>query len=350
VRIASAGLAVLVLTLASHANADDALQWSGFALLRASNGVDTPALREKDLSAQLHLGVDWSPSPFLAAHVHLLARSDDANARRGHFGVVEAYLEARNQHVRVRGGAFFLPSSRENVDALWEPAYTITPSALNSWLGEEFRPIGIDASYTRSGLTAGATIFRGNDTLGGIPVERGWSMRDHWITLGEWIPVDPDYYTSASAENDHRVGWSARGVWNGANALVQLTHIDNRGDGLPYGRLFNWGTRFDIVSGEYSTGDWTFAAESGWGPTFLIVQGTKYTTDIRASYALASRRFPRFRATLRADDFKAVTHERALTFAFLWTPPGHLRPGFEVSTSGGEERVIVELRYSFAGH
>lgn len=318
-------------------------------MLRASNGIDTPALREKELSAQLHLGIDWTHSPFLAAHVHLLARSDDANAQRGHFGVVEAYLEARNQHARVRAGAFFLPTSRENVDALWETAYTITPSALNSWLGEEFRPIGIDASYTRSGLTAGATIYRGNDTLGGIPVERGWSLRDHWITLGEWIPVDADYYTSASAENDHRAGWSARGVWTGANALVQLTHIDNRGDGLPYGRLFNWGTRFDIVSGEYSTGDWTFAAESGWGPTFLIVAGVKYTTDIRASYALASRRFPHFRATLRADEFKGMTHERALTFAFLWTPPGHLRPGFEVSTSDGEQRVILEVRYSFAG-
>ena len=318
-------------------------------MLRASNGIDTPLLREKDLSAQLHLGLDWSPSPFFGAHVHLLARSDDANARRGHFGIAEAYLEARNKHVRVRGGAFFLPTSRENVDALWETAYTITPSALNSWLGEELRPIGIDASYTRGGLTAGATIFRGNDTLGAIPVERGWSMRDHWITLGEWIPVDAEYDTSASAENDHRAGWSARGAWTGANALVQLTHVDNRGDGLPYGRLFNWGTRFEIVSGEYSKGDWTFAAESGWGPSYLIVFGTKYTTDIRASYALASRRFPRFRATLRADEFKAMTRGRALTFAFLWTPPGHLRPGFEATTSGGEQRVIVELRYSFSG-
>jgi len=326
-------------------------------LLRASNGVESGPLREEQVSSQVQLGIDWLPSPFVMAHVHLLGRSDDADARRGHFGIAEAYLDANfrpgGDRLRLRAGAFFLPTSRENVDALWEPAYTLTPSALNSWLGEELRPIGIDAAWTHRGLTAGATVYRGNDTFGALPVARGWSLRDHWITLGEWIPVDPEYVTSVSAENDRRRGWSARGAWIGTwtdtSALVQLTHIDNRADGLDYGALFNWGTRFDIVSGEYTKGDWTLAAESGWGPTFLIVEGTKYTTDLRASYALISRRWARGRATIRGDLFEAATRGRALTVAWLWNLPGHLRPGIEVSTSGGDQRVIVELRYSFSG-
>jgi hypothetical protein len=251
--------------------------------------------------------------------------------------------------IRIMEGAFFLPASRENIDALWETPYTISSSALNSWMGEEFRPIGIDAAYTHGSLTAAATVYRGNDTFGALPVARGWSLRDHWITLGEWIPVDSEYFTSVSAENDHRHGWSARGAWIGKNALVQLTHIDNRADGLDYGGLFNWGTRFDIVSGEYTKGDWTVAAESGWGPTFLIVGGEKFTTDLRASYALVSRRWTRGRATIRGDVFEATTRGKALTVAWLWNLPGRLRPGVELSTSGGDQRVIVELRYSFSG-
>jgi len=341
-----------MLVLSSAANAAD-IQWSGFALLRGSNGVEGGPLAEERVSAQVQVGFDWTPSPFVGAHLHLLARDDDAGARRGTFGIPEAYIEGnlrpRGDRLRLRAGAFFLPTSRENVDALWETAYTLTPSALNSWLGEELRPIGIDAAYTHRSITAGATVYRGNDTLGALPAVRGWALRDHWITLGEWIPVDAEYFTSVSAETDHRQGWAARGTWNGAHALVQLTHFDNRSDGMEHGRLFNWGTKFDIVSAEYTNGDWTVAAESGWGPTFLIVGGVKYVTDLRASYVLVSRRWARGRATVRGDAFSAATHDRALTLAWFWTPPGRLRPGIELATSGGDHRVIVELRYSFGG-
>ena len=345
----------MLLAFAPRANGQDALHWSGFALLRASNGSDSRPLEEKELSAQIQVGVDWTPSAFFGAHLHLLGRSDDGDARRGTFGIPEAYLEANarpgGDRLRLRAGALFLPTSRENVDALWETAYTITPSALNSWLGEEFRPIGVDAAYTRREFTAGATLFRGNDTLGSIPAVRGWAFRDHWATLGEWIRVDPEYFTSVSAENDGRLGWSARGVWNGQHLLVQLTHIDNRADGLDYHELFNWGTRFDLAAAEYTVNDWTFAAEYGWGPTFLVVDGVRYYSDLDAGYVLASRRWPSGRATIRVDSY-AVNDlgDEALTLAYLWTPPGKLRPGIEITTTGDNQRVIIELRYSFSGH
>ena len=353
-RRASATLILLLLAFSSRANADDAFHWSGFALLRASSDVDSGPLKEEQLSAQLQLGLDWNPSPFFGAHVHLLARDDDDGSRRGNAGIAEAYAEGNfrpgNDRLRVRAGAMFLPTSRENVDALWETAYTITPSALNSWLGEEFRPIGVDATYMRRELFAGATLFRGNDTFGAIPPVRGWSFRDHWALLGEWIPVDAFDYTSVSAENDGRHGWSARGGWNGPNLTVQLTHIDNRSDGLDYDELFNWGTRFDLVSADYTRGDWTIAAEYGWGPTFLVVEGQKFTSDLRAGYLLASRRWPQARATVRVDTYAVDDSDHyALTIAGFWTPPGRLRPGFEVTTTRGTTRAIVELRYSFAG-
>ncbi|HYI11527.1 MAG TPA: hypothetical protein VEK57_20895, partial [Thermoanaerobaculia bacterium] len=354
-----------VAMLALPATAQEVWQVSGFALMRAASApVSGPLGRDpsenepldsETLEAQVQVGIDWLPSPMYGAHLHLLGRSDNADTRRGTFGIAEAYFDANfvpnGDRLRLRGGAFFLPTSRENVDALWEPAYTLTPSALNSWLGEELRPIGVDAAYFRGRAVVGATLFRGNDTFGAVPVARGWQLSDHWITLGEWVAVDATDFTSVSAETDGRLGWSARGAWNGEDLLVQLTHIDNRSDGRKYGDLFNWNTRFDIAAVEYSRGDWTVAGEYGWGPTFLVLDdGRKFGNELAASYLMVSRWWRHGRATFRADWFDVDDdHRRALTAAFLWTPPGKIRPAIEVTTAGGEQRVLLEVRYSFSG-
>ncbi len=344
-------LLIVALLFAFHANAGE-LQWSGFALLRAANADDTGPLQHADLSAQLQLGVDYWASPAFGAHIHLLGRSDD-DGRRATAGVVEAYAEANfrpaEDRLRLRGGAFFLPTSRENVDALWENPYAITSSALNSWLGEELRPIGIDASYFHRRAFAGATVFRGNDTLGALPPARGWTLDDHWTLLGEWVPVDAENFTSVSAENDDRLGWSARGGWNGDPLFVQLTHFANRSDGTKHGELFDWGTRFSIASAEFRRGGWAAAAEYGWGPTFLIVFGTRYTEHLEAGYALVSRRWARSRATLRFDRFGDDGSDHAITLAYFWTGIPRVRLGGEVSAGDGTQRVLVEVRYVFSG-
>jgi hypothetical protein len=319
--------------------------------MRAANEVERGPLSGDQLSAQVQVGIDWWASPRFGAHLHLLGRTDAAGSRRGHAGVPEAYIEANfhpnRDRLRLRGGAFFLPTSRENVDALWESPYTITSSALNSWFGEELRPIGIDAMFTRGRASAGATVFRGNDTLGALPPVRGWSLGDHWALLGEWLPINEEYFTSVSAENDGRVGWSARASWNGQRFFVQATHLDNRSDGLRYGELENWGTRFSIVAAEYSTEDWTIAAESGWGPTFVVGDGERFVTDLDASYLLVSRRWRRARASIRFDTFFGGTRENALAVAGFWFPAPPVRLGAELVTTGDDRRALLEVRYHF---
>ena len=42
----------------------------------------------------------------------------------------------------VKAGAFFPAISLENDDLGWTSPYTLTPSAINSWIGEELRTIG----------------------------------------------------------------------------------------------------------------------------------------------------------------------------------------------------------------
>jgi hypothetical protein len=347
---------MMLIAAPATAQAMSPLQWNGFALLRPQTPAAVP-LDDDALSAQLQLGLDWRPFPGFGTHLHLLARNEGGESRRGRVGIIEAYAErnlnVREDRLRILAGAFFLPTSRENVDSLWETPYTLTPSALNSWLGEEFRPIGVDVSYRHrtaaaGTFTGGATAFGGNDTFGEILIGRGWALHDRWTLLGEHVPTRPDHYTSVSAENDHRIGWSARAKWNNDRGAIQLTRIDNRSDALRYGELFNWATRFNLVGADYRWRGWTVASELGWGTTAIATPNGRFSSEIGAGYLLVSRRVKQFRVSLRADEYQLRDDRKdALTAALLWEAHPRLRAGIEGIAAEGEKRVAVELRYHF---
>jgi hypothetical protein len=370
----TAWVLVLATAAALPVYADDSLQLSGFALLRGAVRDDGPPpplmegqlfvgdapLDDDAISAQVQLGIDWRPSSTFfdgalsyGGHAHLLARNESDGGHRARAGVVEAYVDqtlSRGAHrLRLMEGAFFLPTSRENIDALWESPYTITSSALNSWFGEELRPVGIDAAYTlRRQWTAGVTVFTGNDTLGSLPAVRRWSLRDHWALLGEHLPVDGTFFTSVSAETDHRLGWAARGRWNSDRASLQFTHLDNRADALPHGDLYNWDTRFEVIGGDFTLDDWNFIAEYGWGETDIINDGIRYTDAIAAGYVLVSRMLANGRVSIRADQYEVEgDSDHAITLAYFWSPRGKVRAGIEGIVTGEEKRLAVELRYHF---
>ena len=343
-------------TAASSVKAMAPLQWNGFALLRSQTPAELP-LSDDRVSAQFQLGLDWRPFAGFGAHVHLLAREDGNDSRRGQVGIVEAYAEKnlniRNDRVRILAGAFFLPASRENVDSLWETPYTLTASALNSWMGEELRPIGVDVSYrhraAKAGMfTGGATLFRGNDTFGEMLIGRGWAMHDRWTLLGEHVLARANRYSSVSAENDGRLGWSARGKWNNDRGAIQLTRIDNRSDALRHGELVDWATRFNLVGADYTWGAWTVVGEGGWGTTAIVTSRGRVSSEIAAGYLLVSRKLNTFRVSLRADEYKLRdARENAVTAALLWEALPRLRAGIEGITARGGKRMAVELRYRF---
>lgn len=345
--------AVLFAFLVAPVAGADSIQWNGFALLRPQSSADGP-LESDRLAAQLQVGLDYRPFAGLGAHLHLLARNGDGER---HAGVVEAFVEKNlnlgSDRVRIAGGAFFLPTSRENIDSLWESPYTLTPSALNSWLGEELRPVGADVSYRHrtasiGTFTAGGTAFIGNDTFGELLISRGWALRDRWTLLGEHVESRPAHYTSVSGENDDRIGWSARAKWNDDNGAIQLTRIDNRSDALRHGELFDWATRFNIAGADYTWRDWTVVAESGWGSTAIVTARGRFSSDIGAAYLLLSRRVMKFRATLRADEYKVnANRKHAVTAALLWEAHPRLRAAVEGITAAGEKRLAVELRARF---
>ena len=184
-------------------------------------------------------------------------------------GVTEAVIDwrpipqSRNQH-QLRFGAFYPPFSLENGDRGWESPFTYAYSAINTWIGEEIRPIGAEWSLRRRlegfrsnhELRAFAAGFYGNDPAGTLLFWRGWALHDRQTRLNDELDIPPMPFTttpqrlSPIAETDHRPGAYAGLEWRYARrALVQVARYDNRADPYSFSDgQWGWGTDFNHLA------------------------------------------------------------------------------------------------------
>lgn len=320
---------------------------------RLESGGDRAAL-----FGTAQLGLEWTPNEHFDLHVSGVGRHDALGTDAG---IVEAYVDARTEFgldaVQLRAGQFFLPTSRENKDELWTSPYTVSFSALNSWIGEEVRPIGIDLQYrhtTSRGhtLSAAATAFRGNDSMGALLAWRGWAVSNRLSTYNELLPLPPlaffplqrtDGTKPFGSDLDGRTGYSARvryAVPQRGN--VQYTFLDNRGDRELHRGEYAWATKFHllgvelgdpdrlVLAGEYMQGSTTM----GHGPVYV-------DADFFAAYLLVSGKRGRNRVSARYELFN--TEEQDFSLAELNEENGRtwtLTWMFDVNTP---LRVAAEL-------
>lgn len=365
---------------------------------------DDPDLWQGAAIGEAQLGADWRATPRLAFHLHARARAQQDDGGRP-AGIVEAWvalnampLEGVSQ-ARIRAGAFILPTSRENVEPLWTSPYTFTLSALNSWIGEEVRPLGVLAEYEHDpgeqhGWRTGFSLFGGNDTAGALLAWRGWAMGDRLATIGETLPLpalpsldaggpfaeqDRDGTTPFRGDLDGRPGWAGylRYRYSGL-ARVLVTHYDNRGDREIHGDIssgmgeYAWDTAFDQLGVElFPATGWTVAGEHLRGRTRMGVPTPRADADFAATYLLLSWQHEDLRATVRWDRFSTddrdhlATGERsdedghAWTAALMWQARPELWLGIECvdvdvsrpalvgpgSRADGGRSVTVGLRY-----
>lgn len=385
------------------AGVDSRPSWIEGGFGRLGAGADAAGDEELEAFGALELGLTWEPSPHFALFVSGLARVEPSSHRGRAAGLQEAYLEGRlfprvddpirtSGRLRLRAGLFFLPTSRENVDLFWTSPYTLTLSALNSWIGEEVRPIGLDLDYrlrfpSDQRLSAGGTLFGGNDSMGALLSWRGWAMHDRLTVFEEVLPLPPldsletvfrsqrdDGTRPFGRDLDGREGWSARIRWEAPDrALVQYTHLDNRGDRHLYEGEYAWETDFDLIALELRpTPSITLIAEvmrgsSGMGP---LLPATPAQFDFNAAYLLVSWQRGTLRWSMRYDEFETRERDhhplsenndedgRAITIATFWTlrpsiqlalelidldseRPAALRSGFSPDTDGRSVSVAV---------
>lgn len=299
--------------------------------------------------------------------------ADYVDAGASGIDVTEAYLDWRpiprspNQQ-QWRFGAFYPPLSLENGARGWQSPFTYSYSAVNTWLGEEVRPVGAEWSLRRRlqgaarghELRAFAAGFYGNDPAATLLFWRGWALHDRQSRLNDTLEIPPVPLGDPAGtlvaqplapftEIDHRPGAYAGVEWRFARrALVQWARYDNRADPTAFtGGVWGWHTAFDHVATQVS-----LPAELGlivqWlrGDTFWISgalpdgtlrPGWRFVEDrFESGFVLLTRRAGgKGRVALRYDTFdtrRPGLHSdagHAWTVAYRFEPSPRLQGGVE---------------------
>jgi len=222
----------------------------------------------------------------------------------------------------IRAGAYWPAISLEHSGPEWAVTDTITPSAINSWIGDEIKVGGAEATLTapfgshRVAATLGAFGF--NDTSGTLLALRGWALHDQKATLLGHQPLPPldGFLQSVQAaktrpfiEIDNRIGWYAKLGWSPAAAFeLEYFHYDNRGDPEAVTDTLQWGwrTRFDNLGAVVSAGPLTLKAQALAGRTemgFPEPNKLWFDSTFRAAYLLETWGFDRGSLSARLDAF-----------------------------------------------
>jgi len=259
-----------------------------------------------------------------SAHVEASTWDDDD---KNPIDLTEAFLEYRpyprgGLRTRVRLGAFYPPMSLESRALGWETPYTITPSAISSWIGEEIRTIGLEGQIDWLGTRLGhdfdlqltAAVFGWNDPAGTMLGAHGFAFHDRQTTLFGRVGApqpDPEF---AKKELFHEID-GRPGYYVGAQAryldraVLNVLHYDNRADPtarLPSIRDLAWLTKFDAVALRIETGGgWTLLLQ-GLDGTTVIDPGFWLDWEFDSQSALLARRMGAHMLTVRYDEFNVL--------------------------------------------
>jgi hypothetical protein len=368
----------------------------GFGKL--TDGAAGPDAFEARFDAEAHLGLDLKAGEVWLLHAHGLARAQRGAARGSQLGLVEAFVQYRPEltgrtRLRATAGLVFPPTSRENVEPLWASPYTLTLSALNTWIGEELRlggaELGVAHRTSRDDFLAAVMVFGASDSAGALLAWRGWALGDRLSSVDETLPLPPLPTLARGAafgdqradgtrpidELDGRPGFQARARWSRpGRALLQASYLDTRGDRALHRGQYAWDTRFASFGAELRLGPrFILVAEGAHGRTGMgALDAAHVDLDFDAGYVLASWTVSSFRLSGRYDRFQNRDRDHtaepgqedgeAVTVALLWQPTTHLRLGVEglrlwnprpaAAFSGaredaGAKRILAELRLRF---
>ena len=263
-----------------------------------------------------------------------LAVTDDLHAvaslriepeQRSGIDVLESYVAWRPQAMgdwrwAVKAGAFFPPVSLENSDLGWTSPYTLTPSALNSWVGEELRTIGGEGTLSHATplgtIAVTAALFCCNEPAGTLIAYRGWALDDRPTGLFERVR-EPDATLKLFGETppgrvglfqnvDGHLGWYAGADWDVSGiGHAAVLRYENRADprAVTSGDEA-WATAFWSASFKTRILDAAVLAQALSGETSIgSYGGPLHTTNFQSAFLLASYDLGDWRLSGRAEAF-----------------------------------------------
>ena len=240
-------------------NGEESWTDEGFGRLRSGSDGDwrvKPELGNVDLVWQPRFG--WALSATIVGSIQ--------GGERTEAGISQAFLSYKplsggKVRFSARAGLMWPPVSLEHEGADWHVRDSITPSAINSWIGEEIRPVAIEATAkARLGehaLEATAALFTANDTAGTMLTFRGWALHDR-KTLAfnrQPLPPMPAAFEGYQPQFTHplldirdgfadRIGYYAKLAWQPPLPVrLELFRYDNHGDPEAFNEDNEWGWR-----------------------------------------------------------------------------------------------------------
>ncbi len=263
----------------------------------------------------------------LHADVHV---QDQSKLR---FGLNEAWLAWKpvptgDTRISARAGLFYPPISLEHYGEGWTTTRTLTPSAINSWVGEEVKGVGVEAKVSttlgdhEAALTA--AVFGVNDTAGTLLTFRGWALHDIMSNayqrqplpeLSEFAKYLQPQFSTPVYELDNRPGYYVRADWRLPSRIaLNAMWYDNRGnrEAVDENLEWSWQTRFVNIGLSYDIDDTTqLLAQAMTGSTKMgFRQGNDLWFDVgfTSAYALLSRDVWSGKITARGDWFEVKDH------------------------------------------
>lgn len=290
------------------------------------------ALGSADLVWQPKLG--WAVS---ATVVSSIQQQDGLKA-----GLSEAFVSVKpigNGRIKFSGraGLMWPPVSLEHGGPEWAVRDTITPSAINSWIGEEVKIVGAEGTLATAlgggKLSMSAAVFDADDTAGALIAFRGWALHDLKALAGreftipkmdeEMEPYQP-YYTHPIKEMDgflNRPGYYVRAAWEfRAPVRLEAIHYDNGSDPESVDVFNEWGwrTRFDNIGATALLGRKTelrMQAMRGHSKMGFVEEGARLVeTSFRSAFALVTYRLADADSiSARAEVFDTHNHGSEVT-------------------------------------
>jgi hypothetical protein len=236
----------------------------------------------------------------------------------------------------------------------------ITPSAINSWIGEEVKVFGAEATVSGAGrdppLSATLGIFGYNDTAGTLLAFRGWALHDLKATAfgHQWLPPLNPFMIDAQAartrptiELDDRPGFYGKLSWRPSGRLkLDAFYYDNRGDPeavdaeLQWGwrtRFVNLGARIDV---DARTTVLAQALTGGTEMGFDTGNGIWVETRFRSAFLRLSHRRGPATFSLRMDGFE--TRERGSEMGAIESESGWALTGAGSARIDDHVTLLVE--------
>lgn len=326
--------------------------WIDGGLGKFRFGARQPSPNFRFTEAVEQVGLDIAPD----IRGVVLARAEPE--QRTAIDLLESYLAwrpaaAERWRWSITAGAFFPPISLENDDIGWTSSYTLTPSAINSWVGDELRTIGGQATLewrgTAGTLRAVGALFCCNEPAGILLAKRGWSLDDRPTGLFERVntPAAKSYLIRPIGavaarfpqrrglfeQIDGRVGWYGGFNWSMPDlGEAGILYYDNDADPAAFStRDTAWRTHFWSASYRGRLFGATILAQGITGQT-AVGAPPPSVTYFGSAYALVSYDLGDWRLSGRVETFETRNRRstqaedgRAFTLSVSWSARSWLR-------------------------